>query len=62
MEPEALLLDEPSSGLDAETVERLIGILGNLPQAIVVISHDEDFLARTTSRRCRLENGVLDEG
>jgi cobalt/nickel transport system ATP-binding protein len=62
MEPEALLLDEPSSGLDAETVERLIGILGHLPQAIVVISHDEDFLARTTSRRCRLEKGELSEG
>ena len=59
MEPEALLLDEPSSGLDAKTVDCLVAILGKLPQAVIVISHDESFLRRTTTRRCRLEDGKI---
>ena len=62
MEPEVLLLDEPSNELDAPTEERLIEIIEGLPQAIVVISHDESFLARTTRRRCRLERGRIVEG
>ena len=54
MKPEALLLDEPSAGLDEPNVERLIEILDRLPQARIIISHDADFLARTTARRCHL--------
>ncbi|HXZ15429.1 MAG TPA: ABC transporter ATP-binding protein [Roseiarcus sp.] len=59
MSPDALLLDEPSTGLDEPNVERLIAILDRLPQARIIISHDADFLARTTSRRCRLVAGRI---
>jgi cobalt/nickel transport system ATP-binding protein len=59
MNPEALLLDEPSAGLDEPNLERLIAILDRLPQARIIISHDADFLARTTSRRCGLVSGRI---
>ena len=59
MKPAALLLDEPSAGLDEPNVERLIAILDQLPQARVIISHDADFLTRTTSRNCRLVDGRI---
>lgn len=62
MSPEALLLDEPTNALDAETRARLIAILDSLPQAMIVISHDEDFLNRIARRRVRLEQGRLVEG
>ena len=59
MNPQALLLDEPSAGLDEPNVERLIAILDRLPQARIIISHDADFLARTTTRKCRLQAGRI---
>ena len=59
MEPDALLLDEPSTGLDESNVERLIQSLDRLPQARVIISHDPDFLARTTTRQLRLAKGRI---
>jgi cobalt/nickel transport system ATP-binding protein len=62
MNPEVLLLDEPTNALDAETRERLITILDSLPQAMIVISHDEDFLTRIARRRVHLEQGRLVEG
>ena len=60
MNPEVLLLDEPTNALDAETEERLIDILNSLPQAMVIISHDENFLRRVTNRRLRLNGGRLE--
>lgn len=59
MEPEVLLLDEPTNALDAETQERLTAILAGLPQAKVIISHDDAFLHRLATRRVRLERGRL---
>ena len=50
MQPQLLLLDEPSNNLDPATRERLITILRELNQAHIIISHDLDFLASTCSR------------
>jgi cobalt/nickel transport system ATP-binding protein len=59
MDPEALLLDEPTAGLDDEAVDRVSGILAGLPQAMLLVSHQRTFLDRLTHRTCRLASGRL---
>ena len=61
MQPEALLLDEPTNGLDPEARERLIGILQRLPTARIVISHDWDFLAETSTGYLTIMDGRLSD-
>jgi cobalt/nickel transport system ATP-binding protein len=60
MQPEVLLLDEPASGLDESSTERLVGLLAELPQAMVIVSHDRELLGRTTARSLRLRDGRLE--
>ncbi len=62
MEPEVLLLDEPVEGLDEPSTERLVGLLGELGQAMVIVSHDRRLLGRVTDRRVCLEGGKLVPG
>lgn len=59
MEPEVLLLDEPSTGLDDKTKARLIRILNGLEIAYMVISHESDFLLAITDTIYQMEDGVL---
>lgn len=44
MQPKVLLLDEPSTGLDIRTKEKLINVLSSLDLSFVLISHESDFL------------------
>lgn len=44
--PDILLLDEPTNFLDAEHVAWLSGYLTTFEGAFIVVSHDEEFLAR----------------
>ena len=60
MKPEALLLDEPTNGLDNAARERIIQILQTLDTARITISHDWDFLERTSSHYLTIDNGRLD--
>jgi cobalt/nickel transport system ATP-binding protein len=61
MQPEAILLDEPSTGLDPDSREHLVHVLNYLTQSLVIVSHDWDFLDRTTSELYTLEDGRLRE-
>ena len=44
MQPEILLLDEPSAALDLRSRRALMGLLARMPQAMVIASHDLDML------------------
>ncbi|MFZ0612481.1 MAG: ABC transporter ATP-binding protein [Desulfobacterales bacterium] len=57
MEPCALLLDEPSAGLDEATKNRLVDILKSLDISYVIVSHEFDFLSEITDRIYTLQNG-----
>ena len=59
MEPEVLFLDEPSNELDVKTRARLMEVMADLPQSTIVISHDFDFLARTTEDIYSLAHGHI---
>jgi ATPase subunit of ABC transporter with duplicated ATPase domains len=47
---DVLCLDEPTNDLDFAGLERLEGFVRDFPGAIVVVSHDREFLDRTVTR------------
>ena len=59
MQPEVLLLDEPAGGLDRKSAHRLLDVLAELPQAMIVVSHDSEFRRQTTNRELQLREGKL---
>ena len=62
MEPDVILLDEPTASLDPENVTRLEEILDRLTQAgiaLLVSTHDVDFAARFARRGLVFNRGKL---
>jgi cobalt/nickel transport system ATP-binding protein len=59
MEPEILLLDEPTTGLDDTTKKHFIHLLSQLELSYILISHELDFLEETTDTICMIENGKM---
>ena len=61
MQPDVLLLDEPTIALDANSKQRIATVLDELPQAMIIVSHEHDFVTNLMTRCVHLENGHLTE-
>ena len=59
MQPEVLVLDEPTTGLDEDTVERLVQILKKSNLTYLIASHNRDFLSKTIDIVYHLRRGKL---
>lgn len=59
MDPALLALDEPSAGLDPRARRGLIELLRNLPQAMLVSTHDLRMVAEIFPRTIVLERGTV---
>lgn len=55
--PDLILLDEPTNHLDMESVQWLEKYLKMQPGAVLLISHDREFLDQVTNRTLELVNG-----
>ncbi len=55
--PDIMLLDEPTNHLDIESIEWLEGFLIDYPGAVILISHDRDFLDNITKRTIEISAG-----
>ena len=53
----ALVLDEPTNHLDLPSIERLEAALCEFPGAIVLVTHDDVFARKVTSRTLTVEDG-----
>jgi ATP-binding cassette, subfamily F, member 3 len=60
-EPNVLLLDEPTNYLDLETVLVLESFLQSYQQSFLLISHDREFLRRTTDHILEVESGEINK-
>ncbi len=59
MQPDILLLDEPTNGLDDNARSRVIKVLQDIPQSLLVVSHDTSLIQQVTHTRSLLEKGRL---
>jgi ATPase subunit of ABC transporter with duplicated ATPase domains len=59
MKPDLMLLDEPTNHLDIESILWLEGFLKNFDGALVMTSHDREFMNRIVSKIIEIDNGEL---
>jgi cobalt/nickel transport system ATP-binding protein len=57
MDPEILVLDEPTAGLDPRTRRGLINLLQELPQTMLVSTHDMRLVAESFQRTIVINEG-----
>jgi len=63
MDPEILILDEPTTFLDPPAQRELARLLQSLPQAKLIVTHDADFAAALCNRAVFFEHGrIVEEG
>lgn len=59
MKPSLLAMDEPSANLDPRGRRRLIGLLGTLPAARLIITHDLEMVVELCQRVMILDEGRI---
>jgi ATPase subunit of ABC transporter with duplicated ATPase domains len=57
--PDVLLLDEPTNHLDIESIIWLEEFLKSLPGALLMTSHDRDFMNRIVNRIAEIDDGEI---
>ena len=57
--PDVLLLDEPTNHLDIESIIWLEAFLKSLPGALIMTSHDRDFMNRIVNRIAEIDGGEI---
>src|SRR5207244_3393267 len=57
--PEVLLMDEPTNHLDIESIIWLEDFLKSLPGALLMTSHDREFMNRIVSRIAEIDGGEI---
>ena len=63
--PSLLILDEPTTGIDAESIQSFYQLLSHLHQetdlTILLISHDTEYVSKIADQIYWLENGTMVE-
>jgi len=57
--PEVLLMDEPTNHLDIESIIWLESFLKALPGALLLTSHDREFMNRVTTKIAEIDGGEI---
>jgi ATPase subunit of ABC transporter with duplicated ATPase domains len=57
--PDVLLMDEPTNHLDLESIIWLEGFLKSLPGALLMTSHDREFMNRVVNRIAEIDSGEI---
>jgi ATPase subunit of ABC transporter with duplicated ATPase domains len=57
--PDVLLMDEPTNHLDIESIVWLEAFLKSLPGALLVTSHDREFMNRIVTRIAEIDDGEI---
>jgi cobalt transport protein ATP-binding subunit len=59
MKPQILALDEPTSALDAPSRKRITAILKELPQTVIIATHDMKLVAEVATRTIVIDRGEV---
>ncbi len=59
MEPEILVLDEPTAGLDPRARRELIALLDSLPQTMLIATHDMRMVGEILPRMIVIDGGSI---
>lgn len=59
-EPHVLILDEPSNHLDSDSLESLAAAVQKFQGAVVMVSHNQDFMSRCANEMWTVANGRVE--